>query len=652
MARRKSNASKKLTKRQMAEKYQNNGTVSNSHPTKKRGRPRKISQFLESHTTVSSSSGSSDASASTFDVAPPSPIQGVHTPCTPQPTNSDNSDAGHINEADVGLETQSNDDKPMLHLDGQGFLPSRLAASGIGDIITRYYTDPWPSWRKIPARTRDAMFEEFLTKFSISPPDYRWAKRNFQKRASILLTNKLVKARTTLDKPNWIEDGVWEKLCEHWKSEDFKSKSAQAKTNRASNYAASHTGGSISASQHRANMIKETGVVPTPLELYRRLHQHKDNTWVDSRSKNLNEAFTRTMKQLTKSALAQGKPPPNELDVWSDVARSKRGKVYGFGEKSAAFRGGQCSHVSSSSMLIIKQEFGELGLESTEVRGGQCHHGSSSPMELITKEEVDKLRKEMEEVRKERDELQTKVSNTERHNSSSSKELITKQGFDELRREMEEIRKERDGLKTKVSNTERYGSSSSMVLITKQEFDELRRELEELRKERDEIKTKVSNTERHGSSSSMELITKQGFDELRREMEEIRKERDGLKTKVSITERHGSSSSMELITKQEFDELRWEMEELRKERDEIKTKVSSTERHGSSSSMELITKQEFDELRRDMEEVRKERDELQIKVSNTEKLIEENNALIRQMMETINDQSMISMHSRGKSKLR
>jgi len=71
-----------------------------------------------------------------------------------------------------------------------------------------------------------------------------------------LLTNKLVKARTTLDKPNWIEDGVWEKLCEHWKSEDFKSKSAQAKTNRASNYAASHTGGSISASQHRANMVK------------------------------------------------------------------------------------------------------------------------------------------------------------------------------------------------------------------------------------------------------------------------------------------------------------------------------------------------------------------------------------------------------------
>ncbi|XP_047178486.1 uncharacterized protein LOC124845430 [Vigna umbellata] len=563
MAKRKNHASKKLTKRQMTEKYQNNGKVPNSHPTKKRGRPLKTSQFLETHTTVSSSS---DPSASTFDGAPPSPMQGVQTPCTPQPTNSDNSYAGiiveadvgldtqskdhkpihgvhtpctpqttnsdnsyagHIVEADVGLETQSKDHKPMLQIDGQGFLPSRLAAKGIGDIITRHYTDPWPSWRKIPARTRDSMFEEFLTKFSVSPPDYRSAKRNFQMRASIVMTSKLLKARTTLDKPNWIEDGVWEKLCEHWKSEGFKSKSAQAKTNRASNYAASHTGGSISASQHRANMIKETGIAPTPLELYRRLHQHKDNTWVDSRSKNLNEAFIRTMKQLTKSALAQGKPPPNELDVWSDVARSKKGKVYGLGEKYAAVGGGQCPHGSSSSMLITK-EFGELGVESTEVRGGQCNHRSSSPMELIIKQEVDEPGKEMEEVRKE-----------------------------------------------------------------------------------SELQTKGSNTERHCSSSSMELITKQDVHELRREIEEIRKERD-----------------------------------------ELKTKVSNTERHGSSSSMELITKREFDELRRDLEEVKKERDELHIKVSNTEKLIEENNALIRQMMETINDQSMLSIHSRGKSKLR
>lgn len=103
----------------MTEKYQNNGKVPNSHATKKRGRPLMTSQFLEAHTTESSSS---DPSASTFDGAAPSPIQGVQTPCTPQPTNSDNSYAGRIFEADVGLETQRKDDKPMLHIDGQGYV--------------------------------------------------------------------------------------------------------------------------------------------------------------------------------------------------------------------------------------------------------------------------------------------------------------------------------------------------------------------------------------------------------------------------------------------------------------------------------------------------------------------------------------------------
>jgi len=70
------------------------------------------------------------------------------------------------------------------------------------------------------------------------------------------MANRLLKARSTLVKPYWIEDGIWEKLCEHWKSEDFITRSEQARINRASNNGASHTGGSISASQHRANMVK------------------------------------------------------------------------------------------------------------------------------------------------------------------------------------------------------------------------------------------------------------------------------------------------------------------------------------------------------------------------------------------------------------
>ena len=64
-------------------------------------------------------------------------------------------------------------------------------------------------------------------------------------------------------------------------------------------------------------------------------------------------------------------------------------------------------------------------------------------------------------------------------------------------------------------------------------------------------------------------------------------------------------------------------------------------RCSSSSSMEWVKKQEFDELAKEMEEVKNERDKLQARVANTERLVEHNNALIRELIEsmkfTVND---------------
>ena len=52
---------------------------------------------------------------------------------------------------------------------------------------------------------------------------------------------------------------------------------------------------------------------------------------------------------MTKRALAEGKPSPSELDVWCDVARSKKGKVYGLGMKSTVMATSPCYNCSSSS---------------------------------------------------------------------------------------------------------------------------------------------------------------------------------------------------------------------------------------------------------------------------------------------------------------
>ena len=79
-------------------------------------------------------------------------------------------------------------------------------------------------------------------------------------RAAALLKNMLMKARAKQTRPRWLGEQVWDRLCEHWGSETFKKKSSQAKLNRASDSegfgGSLHTGGSITTSQHRANLVK------------------------------------------------------------------------------------------------------------------------------------------------------------------------------------------------------------------------------------------------------------------------------------------------------------------------------------------------------------------------------------------------------------
>ena len=57
--------------------------------------------------------------ARTSDVSPPPSMKGVRSPCTSQPTNSD---AGRADRSFASLETQRNEAKPILYLDGQGYV--------------------------------------------------------------------------------------------------------------------------------------------------------------------------------------------------------------------------------------------------------------------------------------------------------------------------------------------------------------------------------------------------------------------------------------------------------------------------------------------------------------------------------------------------
>ena len=74
------------------------------------------------------------------------------------------------------------------------------------------------------------------------------------------MKNNLCKARLTKKRPSWIDSDVWNALDEKWKNPEYKKKCMQAKTNRASDRDCFgkplHTCGSITTSQHRANLVK------------------------------------------------------------------------------------------------------------------------------------------------------------------------------------------------------------------------------------------------------------------------------------------------------------------------------------------------------------------------------------------------------------
>lgn len=246
----------------VGEKDQNNGKDSRGYPMKQNTTgPAQMTSQIPPCASSHAISRPSYPPSRTSDVKPPRSIQGAISPRTSHPKNSD---AGHTLRSFVALETQNNDGKPVIYLNGHGFLPSRPAANEIEDILKSHYTDPWPSWKKIPISTTDLWFEEFLKKFSICPADYDWAKRNFEMQGAAMMKNILNDARTTMNKPNWIKDGDWERLCEHWKSEELKKS----------------------------------------------LRQRKDNTWVD-----IQNEFAHTLDHLTKSAFAQRKPLPSESEM-------------------------------------------------------------------------------------------------------------------------------------------------------------------------------------------------------------------------------------------------------------------------------------------------------------------------------------------------
>ncbi|XP_045797186.1 uncharacterized protein LOC123891371 isoform X2 [Trifolium pratense] len=311
------------------------------------------------------------ASARTSNV----PLPHVASPSNSQPYDSDGAETPILSENVDPSETQNSDGKQTLTLELQGFLPSYAAASAIGDIMRSNYSKPWNSWKKIPRKTRKLWFQDFKARFNFCPPDDALARKNFERRGAVIMKNNLNKARVAKKRPDWIDQNAWDPLCEHWRTSGFKKKSIQAKTNRESDCGGFskpvHTCGSITTSQHRANLTELNGTTPAPVDLFVYTHQHRKNkAWVDRRSEHVYEKYKCRLEELTQQASLQGTPPPKELDVWIEVAGTRKGHIYGLGSESSVFAGRRNYRGSGSASTewVQRHEIEELKIEREEMR--------------------------------------------------------------------------------------------------------------------------------------------------------------------------------------------------------------------------------------------------------------------------------------------
>ena len=73
------------------------------------------------------------------------------------------------------------------------------------------------------------------------------------------------------------------------------------------------------------------------------------------------------MEDLTQKASQSSTPPPDEMDVWRDLAGMKKGRVYGLGSESTIMNKRYHGSSSSSSEWVRREEFEQLQDKNIEL---------------------------------------------------------------------------------------------------------------------------------------------------------------------------------------------------------------------------------------------------------------------------------------------
>ncbi|KAL2348495.1 hypothetical protein Fmac_002495 [Flemingia macrophylla] len=200
---------------------------------------------------------------------------------------------------------------------------------------------------------KDVFFQRSKRKVTWRPEHEDKIIKNFNSKASHRLSEMFLEARKNGKKPSWMFDRVWNSLLVKWNEPEFRSKSAQAQKNRASEKCGSlHIGGSITIHEHVLRMAQELGRAVHVDEVFHQTHVRKTTgDFVDQRSKKTYEDFQSIYSQArSEAASCGGGSQSSPIDsVQEEIIRKEswftttggknsKGKVYGVGKVSQGYR--------------------------------------------------------------------------------------------------------------------------------------------------------------------------------------------------------------------------------------------------------------------------------------------------------------------------
>ncbi|KAK7281759.1 hypothetical protein RIF29_10014 [Crotalaria pallida] len=164
--------------------------------------------------------------------------------------------------------------------------PSKMSA----DVITATLKDMWrhklPSYGHLKKDERISFFDRFRLYATWDPHQEVEIEKLFHKRMSSQLRGILCEARAAGRRPNWLQPDIWNYLCQHWQTDEYKHLQEVGKANRASEKGGSlHTGGRKTALDHAKTMAEKLGRSVYLDEVFAQTHIKLNGEWVDSRSR-------------------------------------------------------------------------------------------------------------------------------------------------------------------------------------------------------------------------------------------------------------------------------------------------------------------------------------------------------------------------------